>query len=115
MLRGFAPSCIRNISASSPVQKRNAREAWRLCRLGSLVFRRSGQARTRRYLRIAGTRRGTGFSGPNKELTQGRQGGRAAATARPQLQQLPGGEGQRKRLGEEVQRAAARPVFTDTA
>src|SRR3954453_7206594 len=31
------------------VQKRNAREPWRLCRLGDLVFRRSGQSRTRRY------------------------------------------------------------------
>src|SRR4051794_40425489 len=43
---------------------------------------RFDRLRALRYLRIAGTGRGTGFSGPNKERVKGR-GGSTAGTATP--------------------------------
>ena len=116
---GFAPSCMERISASSPVKRWVPYLAMLALRAAHAPVPARAAFDRLRALRCsccAGTGRGTGFSGPNKELEQGR-GGSGTATAN--RQQLPGGEAERKRLGEGVQMAdcgqfsTILPVSTD--
>ena len=64
---------------------------------------------------FAGTGRGTGFYGPNKELPQEKEGAAASRSGAKAPTGCTGGESERKRLGGGEQRAAAQPVFNDTA